>query len=165
MKKHQWSRCWMCGWSSKNAHPSYLKTHITKSGHKWGKEHSHRQARQDIKRDKLEALQQHYPQVMWGIKEVRKCWVFEYLGSIFHPSGAHMTDVRRRIDMAKSRSGKLRHILQSKELELDLRIRLYVATCCPVLAYWSEVWRLDDETCRAINAVNAFMLSHITGKS
>ena len=76
-----------------------------------------------------------------------------------------MTDVIRRISMEKLRSGKLRHILQSKELELDLWIRLYVTACFSVLRYGLEACQLDAKTCRAINAVNAYMLSHITGKS
>ena len=49
------------------------------------------------------------------------CWLFEYLGSDFVPSGDHLPDVRKRIAQAKARAGRLRHVLQAKELELDLR--------------------------------------------
>ena len=81
------------------------------------------------------------------------------------PSGDHLPDVRKRIAQAKSHAGRLRHILQAEDLELDLRIRLYISGCCSILAYGSEVWPLDDKTCKIINDANAYMLSHITGRS
>ena len=37
-------------------------------------------------------------------------WLFKYLGSIFELGGGHMTDVRARIAMARTRFRKLRHI-------------------------------------------------------
>ena len=50
-------------------------------------------------------------------------------------------------------------------MELDLRIRLYISGCCSILTYGSEAWPLDDETCKIINGANAYMLSHITGRT
>ena len=85
--------------------------------------------------------------------EVKNCWIFEYLGSSFVPNGDHTPDVRKRIAQAKARAGRLRHILQAEELELDLRIRLYISGCCSILTYGSEAWTLDDKTYNLINGV------------
>ena len=76
-----------------------------------------------------------------------------------------MPDVRRRIAMAKSRAGQLRHILSAEELSLDLKLRLYIAGCCSIMTYGAEAWLLDDKACKALNGANAYMLSHITGNN
>ena len=115
--------------------------------------------------DKIAARQDHLPKVKWGEQEVDNSWVFIYLGSLFQADGDHTPDVQRRINKAKSRAGRLRHILQSPDLELDLRLRLYIAGCCSVLCYGSEAWYLDDKRQKMINGTNAQMLSHITGKT
>ena len=158
-------RCWMCGWASKSMDPRYLKSHIKRKGHKWEKTRAQRQARRDIHLDKLELQQLQRPHVQWGDLKVQNCWRTEYLGSIFQAGGDHIPDVRQRIAKAKSRAGRLRHILQSPLLELDFRLRLYILGCCSILTYGSEAWTLDERTCKIINGANAFMLSHITGKS
>ena len=66
--------------------------------------------------------------------------------------------------MAKTRAGTLRHVWSS-DLPLDLKIRLYVASCCSILVHGSEAWLLNDEARRCINGANAYMLSHITGRT
>ena len=47
---------------------------------------------------------------MWGEKAADNCWHFKYLGAIYEAGGGEMTDVRRRITMARTRFGQLRHI-------------------------------------------------------
>ena len=158
-------RCWMCGYACSNPGRRFLKCHITRAKHNWFKKRACIRAKLDIRRDKIEEHQQKLPTVKWGDKQVSNCGRFEYLGSDFLPSGEHLPDVRKRIAQAKTRAGRLRHILQAKDVPLDLRIRLYVSGCCSILTYGSEAWPLDAHTCRIINGANAFMLSHITGRS
>ena len=67
--------------------------------------------------------------------------------------------------MTKTRAGSLRHVWATKALSLDLKIRIYTSACCSILVYGSEAWRLTEQACKIINGANAFMLSHITGKS
>ena len=112
----------------------------------------------------LEAMQKMLPNVCWGELKVDNCWLFEYLGSLFQPDGEQMTDVRRRCAMAKTRAGSLRHIWAS-DLSEDLKMRLYITACCSILVYGSEAWLLNDNARRCINGTNAYMLSHITGKT
>ena len=158
-------RCWMCGYACKNPEMRFLKAHITRAGHNWHKRRAHLTEKRDVLRDKLEKAQQQLPQVHWGDEVIKNCWQFEYLGSIFQPDGDHMPDVQRRIAMAKTRAGQLRHILSSEEVSLDLRLRLYIAGCCSIMTYGAEAWLLDDEACKALNGANAYMLSHITGNN
>ena len=159
------TRCWMCGWkSSKRNKLRGLKMHIRKKGHEWKKARAQLTERADVKRDLLEKMQEQLPSVKWGDLDVKNCWRFEYLGSLFLPNADQMPDVQRRCAMAKQRAGTLRHIWASS-LKLDLKVRLYIAACCSILVYGSEAWLLDESASRCINGANAYMLSHITGKS
>ena len=75
-----------------------------------------------------------------------------------------MPDIRARCEMAKTRAGSLRHIWAAK-LPIDLKLRLYIACCCSILVWGSEAWVLNEDARRCINGANAYMLSHITGKT
>ena len=138
--------------------------HIRLKGHKWTKKRVHLTERRDVKRDMMEAMQQLLPKVKWGDAEIDNCWLFEYLGSLFQADGDQTADVQRRCGMAKSRAGTLRHVWATT-LPIDLKVRLYIASCCSMLVYGSEAWTLDEKTKRCINGSNAYMLSHITGKT
>ena len=153
----------MCGYACDNPDPRFLKIHIARKGHDWHKRRAHITEKRDVLRDKLESAQQRKPHVFWGDRKVSNCWQFTYLGHIKQPDGDHIPDVRRRIALAKSRAGQLRHILSSEDLELDLRLRRYVSACCSIMAYGSEAWLLDETTCRILNGANSYMLAHITG--
>ena len=159
------TRCWMCGWKSTAKNKVLgLKTHVRRSKHDWTKRRACLTERKDIKFDKLEALQDKMPKVKWGDKDVSNSWQFPYLGSLFQPDGDQMPDIHARCGMAKTRAGTLRHIWSAK-LPMDLKLRLYIACCCSILVWGSEAWTLDEKACRCINGANAYMLSHITGKS
>ena len=76
-----------------------------------------------------------------------------------------MSDVCRRIALARTRFGKLRHLWHHNQLHFNLRMRLYKACVCSILTYGSEAWRLDAAVMRKINGANAQMMSAITGRS
>ena len=65
-----------------------------------------------------------------------------------------MTDVRRRIVMAKTRFGQLRHIWYDKKLHYNLWLRLYKTSICSILTYGSEVWNLRKELVKTITGTN-----------
>ena len=67
--------------------------------------------------------------------------------------------------MARQRHGKMRHLWKAKQLHINLRIRLYVASVCSILTYGSEAWSLTPEACKRLNGANSRMLSTITGKT
>ena len=139
--------------------------HIRLSKHQWSKERAHLTEKKDIKRDKLDAQHIKMPHVYWGDLQVTNDWQSLYLGSIFQPDGDELPDIRARCAMAKTRAGSLRHVWAAKALSIDLKIRIYITTCCSILVYGSEAWRLSAQACKIINGANAFMLSHITKKS
>ena len=120
--------------------------------------------RKEIELDKLEAVQDKLAKVKWGDKDVDNCLLFEYLGSFFQTDGDIMPDVRDKCTRAKVRAGSFRHIWSSS-LSQGLKLRLYVSACCSILVYGSEGWILDEKTCRCLNGANAYMLSHLTGKT
>ena len=76
-----------------------------------------------------------------------------------------MADVRRRINMAVARFGKMRNIWTAKVLHIRLRMRLYISSVCSILTYGSEAWLMTEEIRRAINGANSRMMSIITGNS
>ena len=159
------TRCWMCGWknSAKNKQLG-LKTHIRRKQHRWSKRRSHLAERKDIKLKKLTELQKQLPKVRWGNKDIDNSLLFLYLGSLFQTDGDQTPDVLSKCARTKARAGTLRHIWAA-DLPMDLKLRLYISACCSILVYGSEGWLLNEETCRHINGVNAYMLSHITGKT
>ena len=157
-------RCTICTKTFSRAQD--LKDHRTRQGH-----HDHKKKKKTMtayadailqkRRDEQEKLQK----VKWSDTEAGNAWLFKYLGSIFEAGGGCMTDVRRRIAMARQRFGKMRHIWANKELHQKLRMTLYKASVCSILTYGSEAWKLNAEVAKAINGVNAQMVCVITGKT
>ena len=161
-------RCWICGWTSKaqdeQMQQRCLKAHITRSKHQWKRKRAHITAAKIVEQEKRKALQKELPHVYWDEKQVKNSRVFKYLGSQFCADGDQLHDVKARVAMAVTRAGKLRTIWR-EDLPLKLKLRLYKSACCSILAYGSEAWTLDAQTCALINGANATMLSHITGRS
>ena len=50
--------------------------------------------------------------------KLKNVFNFKYLGSIFSADGEHKRDVDRRVTLAMSRCGELRHVFNSKDLPL-----------------------------------------------
>ena len=73
-------------------------------------------------KNKIEQVQKVLPTAKWGAEPAANCWQFKYLGAIFTADGSQMTDVRRRIAMAQSRHGKMRHVWKSKLLHPRLKM-------------------------------------------
>ena len=76
-----------------------------------------------------------------------------------------MSDVRRRVAMARQRYGKMCHVWKSRKLHPRLKLRLYVAGVCSVMVCGSETWTLTPEVQRLLNGDNSQMVAKITGKT
>ena len=76
-----------------------------------------------------------------------------------------MPDVHRRIAMAQTRHGKMRHVWKSKQLHPRLKMRLYVSSVCSMMIYGSEAWTLTPAVKRALNGANSKMVAVITGRT
>ena len=66
---------------------------------------------------------------------------FKYLGSRVANSEA---DVKMRIGLAWAAFNKLKHILTSKLVAIDTKLRLFDAVCLSILLYGAESWLLND---------------------
>ena len=89
----------------------------------------------------------------------------KYLGTIFTADAEQKHDVKEKIERAVSRCGQLRHVLDSSDLPLKIKIRLYQAAVCSILSYGSETWNLNPVTMRMLNGANSRMLVRFTGKT
>ena len=116
-----------------------------------------------VKQNKLDQAQKSKAKVKCEHTELKNVFRFKYLGSIFAADGSTVHDVKRRIALAMSRMGELRHIFNS-EISLDLKMKIYQTAVCSLLTYGCEAWTLDAKTTALINGANARCLSRFTGK-
>ena len=90
---------------------------------------------------------------------------FKYLGTVFSADAQQSHDIKARVAQAFTRCGKLRHVLDSPRLSVDLKIRLYKAAVCSILTYGCETWRLTPPVIRRLNGANSKMLARFTHKT
>ena len=108
-----------------------IKIHCAKV-HKPEKEQDFkgRLADRAVQRDKLALQQEERPHVLCEGKQLDNVFKFGYLGTLFPADGDQTYDIERRLNLAKARCGKLRHIFDSTKLDLRLKLRLYRAAVC-----------------------------------
>ena len=82
---------------------------------------------------------------------------------MFNADGNEDKDVKRRIAMATSRSGMLRHIMQSKSVPLHTKLKIYKCAVGSLFTYGSKSWCLNDQCMRKLNDANAVCLLRFTG--
>ena len=83
------------------------------------------EAERRTKESQKAAQQEHRPTVMCDGEPLKNCFLFRYLGSMFVADGSIETDVRRRIGIAQTRAGQLRHILGSAIIPMETSVKLY----------------------------------------
>ena len=88
--------------------------------------------------EKLKEAQSSKPEVQCEGEKLRNVYKFKYLGSIFSASGEQKFDISRRIALAATRCGKLRHCFDAKAISLRTKLRIYLAAVISVLTYGSE---------------------------
>ena len=71
--------------------------------------------------------------------------IFIYLGSMFPSDGKCVQDVRRRIGIAKSAFTALEKVLKSRDINLQLRIRVLKCYVWSRLLYGLETWTLTSD--------------------
>ena len=84
---------------------------------------------------------------------------------MFAADGSEEHDVTRRIGIAQTRAGKLRHVFGSKHIPMATKLRLYSAAVGSLFTYGSEAWALTEKVLRRLNGANSRLLSHFTGKT
>ena len=76
----------------------------------------------------------------------------KYLGAILTEDGRSKTEIKIRIAKAKSSFREIKDLLTSKELTLDLRMRLLNCYIFPIFLYGAETWTLTKAEEEKINA-------------
>ena len=151
----------------KNAVPPDSDNHVLGMANE--QDFQYRLADKAVRTKKMKKAQAGKPCVMClfhcGIKTLENVFIFKYLGTMFAADGMQIHDINRRIALAKTRCGQLRHIFASPIPSTHLKLRLYDAAVCSIFTYGCETWDLTPAVMRKINGANSVMLSHITGKS
>ena len=84
---------------------------------------------------------------------------------MFAADGSDEPDVRRRIGIAQSRAGQLRHVMGSRHIKMATKIALYNAAVVSLFTYGSEGWALTTKTLQRLNGANSRLLHHFSGKT
>ena len=124
-----------------------------------------RKADKEVQLSKLKLQQEDRPKVYCENVALDNVFGFPYLGSKFTADGDATHDVEERIARALKRWGDLRHIFTSKDLSLNIKIRLYSAAVCSVMTYGCESWPFNDRVMRRINGANSRMLASFTNRT
>ena len=120
-------------------------------------------ASRKVKRLKVAEAQKQEPKIICEGRPLKNVFLFKYLGSMFAADGTHTHDVERRVELATTRMGKLRHIFNSA-VSFKIKLSIYKTAICSLLTYGCEAWDLDERTLAKINGANARLLSRFTGK-
>ena len=83
---------------------------------------------------------------------------FIYLGSMFTSDGRCVQDVRRRIGIAKSACTSLDNVLKSRDIKLQLRIRVLKCYVWSTLLYGSKTWTLTSDLIKQLEATEMWFL-------
>ena len=120
-----------------------------------------------LHKEKVMSARQKYlrPVINCEDTPLQNCFSFKYLGSMFSADGDEDKDVARRIAMAVSRSGMLRHVMNSKRIPLSTKMKIYKSAVGSLFTYGSESWCLNEKCMRKLNGANAGCLSRFTGKT
>ena len=113
----------------------------------------------------MKEAQQQRPVITCEGKALGNIFHFKYLGSMFTADGSQDKDLSRRIAMAMQRCGQLRHVFDSDDITVKMKISIYKAAVMSILTYGCEAWQFTAKAKANINGANARCLSRITGQS
>ena len=117
-----------------------------------------------VRDDKLVAKQKLlHEKVHCGNDVLKNVFRFKYLGAVFSANGDQAYDIKRRIALAMTRMGQLRHIFNSN-IGFGLKMRIYKTAICSLFTYGSEAWAMNTQAKAMLNGANARCLSRFTGK-
>ena len=83
---------------------------------------------------------------------------FIYLGSMFTSDGRCVQDVRLRIGIAKSAFTSLEKVLKSRDIKLQIRIRVLKCYVWSTLLYGSKTWTLTSDLRKQLEATEMWFL-------
>ncbi len=87
---------------------------------------------------------------------------YTYFGQMVSANPTHEKEIRRRIGMGWSASGK-ENLVRNSNLPLSLKRKVYNHCILPVLTYGSETWRLTKELERKLRSAQRGMERRMLG--
>ena len=172
MYDHSWKyRCPICDKPATNEHG--IKIHLSRKKNSC-KKYLWEQNKQNFKGTvaekkavarKLHDQQKERPAVQCEGTRLKNVFLFKYLGSIFAANGSQEPDVKRRIGIATTRMGQLRHLFNSTKIQMNTKLRLYEAAVVSLFTYGCEAWALTPKTIQQLNGANSRMLKRFTNKT
>ena len=85
-------------------------------------------------------------------KEMEKVKKFLYLGHLIAEDGSFTSEIKRRIEIARSQFISMKDVLSSSKLKLDTRNRLTRCYVLSILLYASESWTINKQMADKIQA-------------
>ena len=82
---------------------------------------------------------------MLGLGELENVFEFKYLGHLFQADGCCWQAILVRLAIAKRIFSKLFSVWDSKELSVELKLRLYRAGIVSVVTYGVEAWDMTEK--------------------
>jgi len=98
-------------------------------------------------------------------EELQNVFSFCYLGVELSADGDSLHAVEARLAAAGLCFGKLHEIWRAKILNLNLRLRLYIAAVVSVGTHGFESWNFTEAVMKKLRGWNGRCLSRITGRS
>ena len=93
--------------------------------------------------------------------QIKQVSNFNYLGSMLSSDSRNVTEVKRRIAMAKETFERMSTILKCRSISLDTRLRVLNFYVVPVLTYGCESWTLTSELEERLKAAEMWMLRRV----
>ena len=122
-----------------------IKIHCARA-HKEQKKQNFRGTLADeaVRMCKVVEQQSSRPAIMCEGVQISNVFRSKYLGSVFSADADQNLDIKARIAQAFARCGKLKHVLDARNMSTSLKLRLYKAAVCSILTYGCETWRLTQ---------------------
>lgn len=79
-------------------------------------------------------------------EQIERCDSFKYLGCLATAKWNMAQEIRGHIEQARSVFAKMKNVLTSRNLRLDLRLRMVRCYVFPIVLYGMEGWTPDSES-------------------
>lgn len=88
---------------------------------------------------------------------------FVYLGVELNSAGTEDGEIRRRITIANKAYFAMSHVLKSKNVHRNNKLRVYKTIIRPIASYGSEAWTMTERTKNMLNIFERKVLRKILG--
>ena len=86
---------------------------------------------------------------------------FTYLGTMISSTNDYSKEIRIRIEKARTNFNRLRRVLCTRELKLDLRVRIARCYVFSTLLYGMEAWTLNATTVKKLESFEIWVYRRI----